>query len=156
MTNTWKIIGIDPGQKGAIALLGDYGKLYVVETMPHSIAAIREVIFREGNVRLCVLEKQQAFPGQGVCSMFSFGVHYGALQGILTCLGIPYQLVRPQEWKAVVLKGLQWKGDKMVSVEYVRRKYPTLELPKAKDKMTGFADALCLAEYGVRRQQEPF
>ena len=146
------IIGIDPGQKGAIAFVSKHG--CHVQQMPETILGIDELLTENGLVnmaKLAVLEKAQAFPGQGVVSMFNYGVHYGSLQAVLTCLGLPFILVRPQEWKKEILKGLNWKGDKMVAVEYVRRKYPNLLLPRAKDKQTGFADAICLAEFGKIR-----
>ena len=141
------IIGIDPGQKGAIA----FGFEDVIQ-MPESIGGIyHQIRDRQLSLQgyLAVLEKAQAHPKQGVVSMFNYGTHYGSLQAILTCLEIPFILVRPQEWKKEILKGLDWKGDKMVAVEYVQRKHPNLLLPRAKDKKTGFADAICLAEYGI-------
>ena len=49
-----------------------------------------------------VMEFVSARPGQGVCSMFSFGRSTGVAIGALEALGLPYCDVTPQKWQAWV------------------------------------------------------
>ena len=97
---------------------------------------------------LVVVEKVGAMPGQGVTSMFNFGMGYGMWVGMLAALGFPYELVAPQKWKAAVLGGT--KKDKRAAIEYVQRRFPDVSLlatPRSKVPHDGMADAACLALY---------
>ena len=89
-------IGIDPGQKGGIAVLGD--TKYTV--YPYSDDWMKEIaeMFKNSQV-FAVVEKVGAMPGQGVTSMFNFGKSFGYILGVLEANKIPYQLVPPQTWK---------------------------------------------------------
>jgi len=154
------IIGIDPGKKGGIAVYQD--NKWEVHMMPLSGKDINEKALDEiffdiygrmsGNdqkTAMAYLEKVHAMPGQGVTSMFTFGMGYGILRGILTANWIPYQLVTPQAWKKVVLAGLS--KEKTESCNYVLRKYPEIELMPGRKRVPdlGIADAVCIAEYGI-------
>lgn len=149
------IIGIDPGKKGGIAVF-KYDEWKVFQ-MPLSGKDINEkelsdIFFnipdRAENIIAC-LEKVHAMPGQGVTSMFTFGMGYGILRGILSAYEIPYRLVTPQAWKKVVLAGLS--KDKNESCNYVLRKYPEINLMPGRKQVPdlGIADAVCIAEYGI-------
>lgn len=48
------------------------------------------------------MEFVAARPGQGVCSMFSFGRSTGVVIGALEASGLPYCDVTPQKWQAWV------------------------------------------------------
>lgn len=146
------IAGIDPGKSGGIATIDESG-LISVTAMPiagkmYDGPRINEFIRR---VDLVVIEKVSARPGQGVTGMFNFGMGYGMLQGICLGAGIPYELVRPQEWKNLVLKGTP--KDKDAAIAYCRHRFPSVSLlptPKCTKPSDGIADALCLMEYGRR------
>ena len=77
---TKRILGIDPGASGAMALL-DGDVLVRVADMPIIMVKGRSRILAPGVVDLIVetkpdqivLEDVNAMPGQGVSSMFSFG-----------------------------------------------------------------------------------
>ncbi len=102
-------------------------------------------------VELGVIEAVGAMPGQGRGSIFHFGEGYGRWQGMLDALRIPYQVVRPQEWKRVVLAGTA--RDKVAAIDFVARRYPGVGLlatPRSRVPHDGMADAVCLAEYGRR------
>lgn len=142
-------IGIDPGKKGAIALLsGDtihvstfYGKRY---------AAILKSVAESDEGAICCLEHVGARPGQGVTSMFSFGENFGFIQGLLTAYSIPFELVRPQKWK----KEFSITADKNSSIDVCNRLFPDVSLlatPKCKKPSDGIAEALLMAEYAKRR-----
>ncbi len=146
-----KILAIDPGKTGGIALLGVPNP--VADMMPLCGSDIdgKKIadMLRRIQPDLVILEKVHSMPKQGVASTFKFGESYGRIKGILEGLGIPYQLVTPQEWKKHVLKGT--KKDKDAAIQHVRRKYPTINLipPPKRTPQDGIADAVCIAEYGV-------
>lgn len=138
-------IGIDPGKKGAMAIIrgpGDYTLVpFDVETYS------RELLRVDGAV--CALERVGAMPGQGVTSMFSFGENYGFIQGLLTANAIPYELVTPQRWK----KTFEVTGDKNSSIAVAKRLFPGVSLLRTVNSRKdddGMAEALLLAEYARR------
>ena len=107
-----KIIGIDPGLSGAIAIL-DNNKVLKIYDMPvmsegkknkrqlnsaQLVNIIKENIknYEEINV---VVEQVNAMPGQGVTSMFNFGQTFGAIKGVCAALNLPIFFIRPSKWK---------------------------------------------------------
>ena len=72
--------------------------------MPEFMHEVYETL-REWAPQMVYLEKAQAMPKQGVSSVFTYGDHFGQLQGILISLGIPYQLVTPQAWQKTMFAG---------------------------------------------------
>lgn len=89
------------------------------------------------------LEQVSAFPGQGVTSMFSFGMSYGVLQGVCGALQIPVVLVTPQAWKRRA--GLIGKPKDMART-IAQRLYPSADLARKKD--IGKAEAILIARFG--------
>ena len=104
-----RIIGIDPGAHGAIALLID-GKLASVAPMPtcpvrgkaRVDAAGLGALVRDLAPDHAVLEQVASMPGQGVASTFAFGMAYGAVLGVMGAFGVPVTTVRPAEWKGAL------------------------------------------------------
>lgn len=152
------IIGIDPGKEGGFAILEKSTIIYSAP-LPYvgdelDIAQVKRVIleYTRGRPRSAVLEKVHAMPGQGVCSMFTFGKGYGELRGLLKALEVPFHEPTPQQWKKAVLVGIDWKGNKAASCEYVMKRYPEVDLTPGKKRKPhdGIADAVCLAEFGAR------
>ena len=47
-----------------------------------------------------LVEKVGAMPGQGVTSMLTFGMCYGAIMGAISALEVPLERVSPQDWKS--------------------------------------------------------
>ena len=149
------IAGVDPGKTGGIAVI-DTSTPNRVKAAPMPIAGKEidgEMLARYlSDVNLVILEKVAARPGQGVSSMFKFGMVYGIVQGV--CLGrkIPFELVTPQRWKKIVLADT--KKDKDAAVAYCRRRFPQVSLKateRSRKDHDGMADALCLMEYGRRQ-----
>ena len=145
------ILGIDPGLKGGIAII-DSTAIVLAKPMPLvgkeiDTRAIGETI-KQFNVTLAVIEKVHSMPGQGVASMFRFGMGYGMVKGALSVLSIPTQLVTPQAWKKVVLAGT--KKNKNAAIEFVAMRYPSVNLTPGRIRKPhdGIADAVCLAAYG--------
>jgi len=100
------------------------------------------------------LEKVHSMPKQGVASTFTFGERFGKLKGTIEALYISYQLVTPQAWKKEVLAGTDWKSNKRASAEYVMRAHPDIDMTPGRRRVPhlGIADAVCIAEYGMRQK----
>ena len=106
-----KIIGIDPGLSGAIAVLEDKKVLGIYE-MPvmaegknkrqlnsaQLVDIIKNNIIESEEIAV-VVEQVNAMPGQGVTSMFNFGQTFGAIKGVCAALELPIFFVRPSKWK---------------------------------------------------------
>jgi crossover junction endodeoxyribonuclease RuvC len=150
-------IGIDPGVSGAIALLNSKGECLHVEDMPTMIlngkkqqvnaVELARMLERWHNLSkeplVAFLEAVSAMPGQGVSSMFNFGMGYGIVQGVLATQRIPFVLVRPQQWKKRAgLIGAE--KDKARTI--AQQLFPSVDLSRKKD--IGRADAILIAKYG--------
>jgi crossover junction endodeoxyribonuclease RuvC len=159
-------LGIDPGISGGIAVLDEAGNAVLVQPMPTAgkdvdagqlarlLRSLRD-LDTATDFHLAAVEHVGAMPGQGVCSMFSFGCSWGLARGVLAALGVPVVLVRPQAWKRSVLAGLA--HDKAAAIGYCASRWPgtSLVLPTCRKPHDGMADALALAEY-ARRQSPAF
>jgi len=151
------IIGIDPGQTGAVAIIGD-DRCYVLDTPTETVkkgkgtkteylpAEMVQMLKGFKNAH-CFIEKVGAMPGQGVTSMFNFGKGFGLWIGILAALEIPYTLVTPQAWKKAMMQGI---GDKDAARGRAQQLFPSKSKELSRKKDIGRADALLIAEYGRR------
>ena len=101
-------VGVDLGAKGAIAVIDKDNNVLELIDYSSNFADDWTLIKEKYDVSMIVAEKISSMPGQGVKSMFSFGHKLGEFEGILHTLGLPYVLVRPQEW----MKGLGLPKDK--------------------------------------------
>ena len=148
-----KVIGIDPGMKGGIAILDtETNKMRAIPTPLigkeidyRNIYA--EFMFYEPSI--VVVEKVHAMPGQGVTSMFNFGLSYGALVALATVSTGRLVLVTPQMWKKHILAGTN--KDKDAAIQFCNHTYPNVNLilPRCRNAHDGMADAICLAHYGA-------
>ena len=94
-----KILGIDPGLSGAIAIL-EKKKVLNLFDMPVMAEGKKNKkqlnsaqlvnIIRENSIGdeeiVVVVEQVNAMPGQGVTSMFNFGQTFGAIKGVCAAL----------------------------------------------------------------------
>jgi len=144
-------LGIDPGQRGGIALIDADGFAVEAIRFPGDLASVAEYIRSlhvDYTIRLAALEKVSSRPGQGVSSTFKFGANFGAYLGALAALGIPHTLVTPRSWQKEMLDA--GTGDtKARSLNAARRLFPDVEMKYAADD--GIADALHLARW-ARKQ----
>lgn len=144
-------IGIDPGQKG--------GYSYIMDGVPKAfpwddtffVYDMRCLASIKGEALVAAVEKVGARPGQGTVSMFNFGKNAGYIEGVLSALGIPYQLVPPVKWK----KDFSLIGkDKQASIMTCRKLFPDMDLKRTERCRTdsdGKAEATLLAEYARRK-----
>ena len=154
-----KIIGIDPGLTGAIAVLEDKKVIELFE-MPvmaegkknkkqlnsaQLVKLLKDNIDNKKNEEVSVVVEQvNAMPGQGVTSMFNFGQSFGAIKGICAALGLPIFFVRPSKWK----KHFELiNSSKDSSRTKVIEMYPVLSSRLSKKKDVNKADAILIARY---------
>ena len=152
-----KIIGIDPGLSGAIAVMENTKVLNIFDMPVMSegkknkrqlnsallVSLIRENISKSEEVAI-VVERVNAMPGQGVTSMFNFGQTFGAIKGICAALELPIFFVRPAKWK----KHFELiNSSKDSSRTKVIEMYPSLSGDLAKKKDVNKSDAILIARF---------
>ena len=152
-----KIIGIDPGLSGAIAILED-NKVLSIFDMPvmaegkknkRQLNSAQLVDIIKENIKLnddiaVVVEQVNAMPGQGVTSMFNFGQTFGAIKGVCAALKLPIFFVRPSKWK----KHFDLlNSSKDSSRTKVIEMYPALSNQLTKKKDVNKSDAILIARF---------
>jgi len=142
-------LGIDPGQKGGIAVLAgeSQAQAWRYPGDVSSAALLVKTILKDWKgteqVMAC-LEQVHAMPGQGVSSTFKFGANFGAWQGILSANEIPYIMVTPRKWQQAILDAGTGET-KERSLNMARRLFPAVDMQYKADD--GKADALNMALY---------
>ena len=152
-----KIIGIDPGLSGAIAILENNKVLNIFDMPVMSegkknkrqlnsallVDLIKENIDLNEEVSV-VVEQVNAMPGQGVTSMFNFGQTFGAIKGICAALKLPIFFVRPSKWKKhFELINSSKDSSRTKTIEM----YPKLSNQLAKKKDVNKSDAILIARF---------
>ena len=152
-----KIIGIDPGLSGAIAILEDKKVLSIFD-MPvmaegkknkRQLNSAQLVDIIKENIKInddiaVVVEQVNAMPGQGVTSMFNFGQTFGAIKGVCAALKLPIFFVRPSKWK----KHFDLlNSSKDSSRTKVIEMYPSLSNQLTKKKDVNKSDAILIARF---------
>lgn len=154
-TTDKKIIGIDPGCSGAIAVLdnnlGYVNHLLMPTFKTGKSSRVNGVevaeFLKQYEIQHAFIEQVHAMPKQGVTSTFNFGHATGVIEGIIQGLSIPCSLVTPSEWKrSIKLIGT----DKDASRSMCIRLYPEIRELGLKAKGQAIADALLIARYGIK------
>ena len=152
-----KIVGIDPGLSGAIAIL-ENNKVLSIFDMPtmaegkknkkqlnsaQLVKIIKENIKTEDEVAV-VVEQVNAMPGQGVTSMFNFGQTFGAIKGVCAALSLPIFFVRPSKWKKyfdLINSSKDSSRTKVIEM------YPSLSNQMTRKKDVNKSDAILIARF---------
>jgi crossover junction endodeoxyribonuclease RuvC len=151
-----KIIGIDPGLSGAIAVL-ENNKVKNIFDMPvmaegkknkRQLNSAQLVVLLKENINddetVVVVEQVNAMPGQGVTSMFNFGQTFGAIKGVCAALTLPIFFVRPAKWK----KHFELiNSSKDASRTKALEMYPNLSEQLSKKKDVNKSDAILIARF---------
>ena len=152
-----KIIGIDPGLSGAIAILENNKGLNIFEIPVMSegkknkrqlnsaqlVKLLRDNITKNEEVSV-VVEQVNAMPGQGVTSMFNFGQTFGAIKGVCAALELPIFFVRPTKWKKYFeLLNSSKDASRTKAIEM----YPSLSNQLSKKKDVNKSDAILIARF---------
>ena len=152
-----KIIGIDPGLSGAIAVLED-NKVLGIYDMPvmtegkkskrqlnsaQLVSIIKQNVSNNDELAI-VVEQVNAMPGQGVTSMFNFGQTFGAIKGVCAALELPIFFVRPTKWKKYFdLINSQKDSSRVKAIEM----FPRFSSMLSKKKDSNKADAILIASF---------
>lgn len=105
ISGSFYVAAIDPGMSGAVASLG-FGRVSVARDFK-SLASLSVAVSSHSTAsRFTVIEQVHAMPGQGVCSMFSFGKSTGAAFGACYAGGAEIIEVSPQKWQNFFRKTL--------------------------------------------------
>lgn len=158
-------VGIDPGHKGAIAIIDQKSNIIAIEDMPTfqtptgtkkvvNLKIVSEYKTRVDSKELyrilsqykdaqVLLEHAQAMPEQGEVSIFTYGEGYGRLLGVLDSLQLSYFEVSSSTWKAKM--GLT--AEKRLSIEKANKCFENAQEYIHLAKHDGRAEALLLAKY---------
>ena len=151
-----KIIGIDPGLSGAIAVISTNScEIFDMPTMTveRNGKSKRQVSASElaailsnfnSNDSHVYVEKVSAMAGQGVTSVFSFGRSFGMIEGILAALQVPVTYVAPATWTKAVRRGTGKDASRARAMEL----FPDNQADFKRVKDDGRADAALIAHWG--------
>ena len=152
-----RLIGIDPGLSGAIAVL-EHKKVLTLLDMPvmaegkknkKQLNSAQLVNIIKDNTKNCeeaivIVEQVNAMPGQGVTSMFNFGQTFGAIKGVCAALELPIFFVRPSKWKKhFELLNSSKDSSRTKAIEM----YPTISNQLSKKKDVNKSDAILIARF---------
>jgi hypothetical protein len=151
------VLGIDIGNHGAVALIGDDGKLVEIHDMPIlrdgpknrptlNAPLLAEIIARVHVDRVYV-EFVSARPGEGAVGAFAFGRARGIIEGLCAALNTEVRFITPAHWKRIV--GIPaGKGNKDLARSMAIKRWPaSAELFKFV-KHDGRAEAALIAVAG--------
>lgn len=149
-----RILGVDPGAYGALALLID-GRLTDVADMPilkvrrgksdkaevdgYSLAAL----LRDLAPDIALVEQVGGMTGQSPSASFNFGRAAGAVEYSLKTLGVRVETVAPATWK----RAMRLKGGKDDSRALAMRLWPAKAALFQRVKDDGRAEAALIAEW---------
>jgi crossover junction endodeoxyribonuclease RuvC len=170
------IISVDVGLSGAVACFTDAGEFLEVFDIPTmqangKQAYVKNVVNSAGLAKrlpavpatLAFVETVTAMPasrgkkgeqqdgeptGWGVSSIFSLGCTLCSITSVLAVLGIPYLMIRPQEWK----KHFRLSRDKEEARCRALQLYPDAALYLARKKDHNRAEAILIGRYGIEKQ----
>lgn len=145
-----KIIGVDPGDSGAISVLeGDLVHHCRLDLTERDVCDF--LVGHKGTPSFAYLERVHSFPGQGVSSSFKFGVSYGFLRGLLIGLQIPFEEVSPHKWQLALGCARPAGQPKESQTDHKNRTKSRAQQLFPGIKVThAIADSLLLAEFGRR------
>lgn len=148
-------IGVDVGLTGAVALVTETPKPAVLTSvidmpvtedgkqicLPTLIRLFS--VFENSGVVTVMIEQQQAYPGEGVSSMFKHGHNFGLVKGVAAASGYPISYAAPNRWKKAMGCGPGKEGGRQRALEL----FPELKDQLKRKGDHDRADALLLAEY---------
>lgn len=154
-----RILGVDPGAYGALALLAD-GTLSEVLDMPvlrvrrgktdkaevdgYTLAAALRALQPD----IVYIEQVGGLPGQSASAAFNFGRAAGAVEYACKTLGYRVEMVSPITWKKAEKLG-PGKDDSRAAA---MRRWPTWAKTFERKKDNDRAEAALIAEYGRKQQ----
>lgn len=152
-----KVLGVDPGKKGALVIIDTNTNQCISLPIPIvddriDVRTIGKFIF-EHKPDIAFVEKVHGMPKHSSKGNFTFGVNYGLLMACIYFLEVPVELVSPRTWQKEILGERTGTNTKDDSIQYTLSHYPTVNLKPGRCRVEhdGIADAVCIAEYGIRK-----
>ncbi|GMT42971.1 MAG: hypothetical protein IEMM0002_1382 [bacterium] len=159
---TNRVIGIDPGLTGFVALLhADTGDVEFSQTPTLKLGKKNDfdltgmfniLLEYKGSGVEVIIEHQQAYPKQGLSSTFNAGKGYGLWIMAVHALGMGYHIISPRKWQGKVYNGLNGGNPKEKSVIAAQRLFPDVDFrrsPRCKIPDHNKCDAALIAYYGA-------
>lgn len=140
------ILGIDPGKKGALAVLDTATRRVMCHDMPDTTLGLHDLVSELPHIALALVEKPFYPPQIGIRSVAVIAQAYGTLLGALSWRSIPVREVRPVDWK----QALGLSRDKAASREKAGLFFPDDAEQWKRAKDDGRAEAALIAWYGLR------
>ena len=150
------IVGIDPGIKGAAAVIDNDGKMADVIDLPIratcdrpeiDVVALSHWLRRQVKPRRIIIEDVHSMPHDGHVGAFRFGVSVGMIRAICKLVTENVELVAPPVWKEYFdLFGQDKEASRLLAI----RLFPGM-FDKLKRKMDhNRAEAMLIAFWSVR------
>lgn len=161
------IIGIDPGQTGAITFYNPKKKKIIgVHDLPiraktfgrengkmidsNALANLINWYQKNFIIKEAYIEHVSAMPKQGVVAVFSFGMTFGTLLTVLLLSNIDIRLVAARTWKNEA--GLTGKPKK-AATKLAKKLFPEVDFRLTKEA-TDRADSILIVHYGLKVPKE--
>jgi crossover junction endodeoxyribonuclease RuvC len=157
-----RVLGIDIGSQGAVALLTPAGDLLEVVDMPilrdgpkgrpNVSAALLADIVLKMHAAMAFVEFVGARPGEGAVGAFAFGRSRGVIEGACGAAGVPLSFLTPAHWKRLVGIPPGKEGAKDAARSEAIRRWPGHAALFARVKDDGRAEAALIAIAGLMRK----
>jgi hypothetical protein len=153
MTNPKYYVGIDPGSKGAMAIIDSEGNVADIIDIDNGVGTYANLCYRFGEdydrEYYVAVEDVCGRPGQSCVANTTFMKLAGYAELLGCFMSTDFLKVKPQVWKkyfGLISKGLTKTQRKHLSIELAKELFPSvaLQLTASKD---GRAEALLIAEY---------
>ena len=153
MNNPKYYVGIDPGSKGALAIIDSEGDVADIIDLSNDVGPYVNLCYRFGEEYFrdyyVAVEDVCGRPGQSCAANTTFMKLAGYAELLGSFMSTEYLKVKPQTWKkyfGLISKGLTKTQRKHLSIELAKELFPSvaLQLTASKD---GRAEALLIAEY---------
>ena len=154
-----RVVGIDPGNSGALALLSDDGGLLAVADMPVLAdgtknrvtvnAPLLADLIRRWSPANAFCEYVGARPTDAKVAAFAFGRCRGVIEGTLGAIGVPVAMITVPAWRRAV--GLQPGATKDMARSEAIRRWPAEANLFARHRDDGRAEACLIGLAGVLR-----
>ena len=144
--NDDKIIAIDPGKSGGIAVYS-LTKNCIIETlkMPETMQDLFLFFKMYSRNSICFLERVGGRPGMGGMQMFNFGQNFGHIEMALMAKEISTVEVTPQKWQKYFQFGV--KGNQTNTQWKNKLKSRAQQLFPKEKIILDTADAVLIMEY---------
>lgn len=151
-------IGIDPGKKGAVGIVDNFGQPVGAMTFPHAkddhdlIAwpYVFEFFLKHRGKAIVVIEDLVFMRKSSPIATAKLSMNNGILRGLLIAAQMPYSPVHPATWQSTLLKQRAGKAKERARIEFEER-WPKFaqRLRTSYDKVSdGIIDAMLIAEFG--------